>query len=238
HIHQADDTEIDVYAMRNGIEFPMGNGGYNGAYGLEQVPRLFLLDKDGVVVWEGSDIGGDFNRALSKALRNVDYMGETALPKELRAAKKLIAQRMFGKAIEKLVDYKINPKKPEEEKKKVVEFIEKLETLGDREFIRGTSAIRTLNPGRGIQILEKVAREFKGHPVGRKALLRLEEVRKDPEVKPQIEAWELFVQFRAAIKAGNPRAASAKAAYLQQKHPKSPYVRMCGNLLEAYGRME
>jgi len=234
HIHEATYSEIDALSLKYGIEFPMGNGGYNAAYDLKQVPRLFLLDSKGVVRWEGDDIGGDFTRKLNEALRDVDYMGETKLPKSLALVRRLVVQRKFGKAIEKLIDFRADMKAKEEDRSTAEAFQKKLEALGDRDYIRASSAIRTLNPYRGVLILERLVVEFKDHPVGRKAAIRLKELRKNEDLKPLVKAGQIYHQFRDLLRAGNFRGAASRASYLFQKHPKSVYAKMAANLLEVY----
>ncbi|MHC4601447.1 MAG: hypothetical protein ACYS47_20820, partial [Planctomycetota bacterium] len=88
------------------------------------------------------------------------------------------------------------------------------------------------------EILQKLAAEFKGHPLSRKAVLRLKEVRKDPEVAPLLKAWDIYVQFRSCLRAGNPAGAMAKANLILRKYPKSVYVKMCANIMEAYGKVK
>jgi TolA-binding protein len=89
-----------------------------------------------------------------------------------------------------------------------------------------------------MAILEKLAVEFKNHPAGRKALLRLKEAKKDPEIQPGLKAGALYHQFRDMIKAGNYRAAAAKAQFLLKKYPKSLYVKMAANLLDAFDKVQ
>ncbi|GEM_PF-1448703 len=238
HVHEASYSEVDVVSLKHGIEFPMGNGGYNKAYGLDQVPRVFLLDKEGVVVWQGKDIGGSFSRTLQSNLRDVDFYGEASLPKGLRAVKRLVQKRRFGQAIAKLIDYKADPKTPDEDREAAAAFQAKLEALGEREYLRATSYVRTLDPGRGKRMLERLSREYRGQPVGRKADIRLKEMAKDADLKPVLEAAAVYQQLRDLLKAGNARGATFKARFLIQKYPDTVYAKMTRNLLEAAGQID
>jgi hypothetical protein len=238
HVHEARLAEVEVYALRHGIDFPMGNGGYNNAYKMDSVPHVFLVDPEGILVWEGKDAGGDLPREISKALRNVDWFGEASLPRALNGVKRLVAARRFGRALEALIDFRTDPKAPEEERAAAEALQKKLEDWGEREYVFGTSAIRTRNPARGVAILERIAEEFAGQPAGRKAQIRLKEIRKDEELKPILQAAAVYDQFRDLLKAGNERGAASKAAWLVQKHADSLYAARVRALLEAYDKVD
>ncbi|MHC5039135.1 MAG: thioredoxin domain-containing protein [Planctomycetota bacterium] len=238
HIHEGTLTEIDALSLKYGIDFPMGHGGYNIAYDLKQVPKAFLVNTKRIVIWEGRAVGGDFHRQLAATFRNVDYMGETKLPRPLGGVAKLVVQKKYGKAIEKLADFIVKPRVQEDQKKTAEAFKAKLEALGERDFTRGTGAFRTLDPGRGVEILERLTEEFKGHAVGRKAVLRLKEVKEDKDLAPLLEAAETYKQIRRLIRVKNLAQAVGKANLLAKKHPKASYTKMAANLLEAYDKIK
>jgi hypothetical protein len=238
HLHHTGRWKTDMYALKNNLTFPIGEGGYHMGYGVKQVPRLFLVDKEGVVIWQGDDLGGDFTRKLTGELRGVDFMGETKLPKSLSRVKQLLVQRKFGKAIEKMIDFAADVEKPEEERKAVRAFKEKLENQGDSLYLRATSLVRTGDPARGLALLERLTIEYKGHPHGRKAVKRLDDFRKDPELKAPLKAADLYRQMRQAVRAGNPRSFAARARLLLTRHSKTKYARWAEKLVEVYDQVE
>jgi hypothetical protein len=234
---QAEASEIDVFSLKYGVGFPMGNGGFNQAWGFQQVPRLFLLDPKGIVVWQGEDVGGEFPRKLAEAFRDLDLFGEMALPAPLAPVKKLVQQRQFGKAIQKLIDFAADPKTPDDQREAAKAFQKNLEALADREIVRACSAIRMQDPAKGIRLLERVAEEFKDQPKGREAVLKLKETLAAPEYKPILQAADLYRQFREQVRKGNAGAASGLAQTLFKKFPESVYSKITTKILEWYDKV-
>jgi hypothetical protein len=234
HMHKVSHAGLDLFSMRFGIDFPMGNGGYYTDYGLDQVPYLYLVDGEGLVVWQGRDLGGEFSKKLGIALRRVDRMGEETWPKSMKSLKKLVSQRAFGKLIDKLVDFTADIEHAEEDRKVAQAFKTRLQKTAEGEYLRATSYIRRGDPSKGMAILETMAAEYKGHPFGRKAMIRLKELRKNPEQKAALRAAELYRSFRGFLKGGNMRGANAKARMLLKLFPKSLYAQKTKALLEAF----
>jgi hypothetical protein len=235
--HDVQAPELDVFALKYGVDFPMGNGGFNPEWGFTQVPRLYLLDPKGTVVWQGPDIGGDFPRKLAEAFRELDLCGEASLPAPLAPVKKWVQQRQFGKAIQKLIDFAADVKTPDDQKEAAKAFQQKLEGIADREIIRATSAIRMQNPSKGFQLLAQVAEEFKDTPKGREAAIKHKEYMADASLKPFLQVSELYRQFRDQVRKGNSSGASGVAQALFKKFPESPYAKATERILEAYDRV-
>jgi hypothetical protein len=237
HLHKGSIHEVDAYALRAGLRFPMASDAQN-SYAVPSVPWLYLVHPDGKIIWEGKDMEGGFSKHLSRALRETDLEGEESLPKSLAALKKMVKKRQFAKVIEKIVDFLADPEADGEEKKAAAEFKKRLETQADREFLHATSAIRQGDPAKGVPKLERLIREFKGHPLGRRAEIRLKEIKQDPALKSLLKAADLYKKFRAAVGQGQDRVAGARAVQLIRQFKDTLYASRAQKLLEAMAKLD
>ncbi len=237
HAQEAGNEVVDLYALKNDITFPIGSGGYNTAYGVTQVPRLFLVDSEGILVWDGDDLGGEFQKKLAESLKSVDFMGETRFPKAMKPMAGLAAQRKFSKLIDRIIDFMADPKQSADDKKFAGEFKKRLEETAERDLNRADGAIRIGDPAKGLATLERISAEFKDHPLGRKADIRIKEVREDKEIKPLMKAAETYKRFRDCIRAGDSRGARAAADLLLKAFPDTLYARRTRDLVAAFDKV-
>lgn len=238
HVQEAPAEAVDLYSLRNDITFPMGSGGYNQSWGVKSVPMLFLVDNEGILVWQGDDLGGEFTKKLGDCLRSVDFMGETKFPKALRPLASLVVHRKFSKLIDKLVDFMADPKQAAEDKEFARGIKTKLEEAAERDLNRADGAIRLGDPVKGSAMLERISSEFKDHPLGRKADQRLKEVKADPEVKNLMKAADAYRRFRESIRTGDSNGSQAAADFLFKSFPDSLYSKKTRGLISAFDRVK
>lgn len=238
HMHRVPDEEVEAFALLNDLRFPVGNGGYYTAYGLAQVPYLYLVDNEGRVAWEGAEPGGDLSKKIRACLRDVSWMGEGDWPRSLRPLRRLVAARSFGTLLEKLLDFSSDAENAEEDRAAARAFHRKLVDRAEAEYLRATSCLRRGDPLRGMAVLESLASEYRGHPAARKARRRIEEAEADPELAGPLRAAELYRSFRTLVRAGNLRGASARARQLLAAHGDGVYARKVRALLEALEKVE
>jgi hypothetical protein len=213
------DELVADYLDSMGIEIPVGAGSpASGKYGVKGIPHSVLIDPTGKVAWSGSPYSlskGTVKAALKGARkRSANFLAipvEGAATGRLAAPAKAMEAGSLGKALPALLAIADDAKATEAEQseaKKLAASIEDYVKLLNAQAETFVSARDVL---KGLLVLDTLAKEFSGSPIGDAAKKRAESIRKDEGLAREIAGAEAFQ--RAQEQAAKLGTTKAKAKY-------------------------
>jgi hypothetical protein len=199
-------TKVKPFIESKGIKYTIAIKGAN-LYKTSGIPRAWLVDPTGEVVWEGhpADLKED---AIQEHLKLAYAPPAFTLPRELRAASKHLDAGDLGAGSKALETYLKSPKNAEAEKA-AREALEAIKAHASEKLVQAESLAKESNYGMASRILEHIERAYKGTEAGDKAKSTLAAWKKDKATKLELEAADLLDKAAGFMSAQNWQAASA-----------------------------
>lgn len=203
------------------VNYTIGCGSDSlSAYGVRGIPRAFLIDPKGAVVWAGHPLSG-LGEAVEKALVSVGAptTGPTTDPNdaELSAATEALSQAEYAKALAILEDV-LKSSEDEARIQRASHLMAQAMEVGNGKVDDANALVKEKKYVEAAELLRGLAEQFADTEVGRKARLRLMGLRRRPQVSAAIqqEQWQREAEAmlaRADELAGQKRYALALDRY-------------------------
>lgn len=198
---------VEPYVEERGISLRVGlNSSTNRSYGVNGIPHSVLIDPEGHVVWRGHP-GSLSKGKVEDALKGARKPGRTeylafsgSLPDEhaavLAANAGLVALQeqaragQLGKLFAGLDAFDAGGDAGAQAAKAALAeaATAHAQLLADQ----AEAAVKRLDVGVGVQVLESLAKELAGRPAGDAAAARVKEIRADKRLMAELEAAELW----------------------------------------------
>ncbi len=180
-------------------------------YATTSIPRAWLVDARGEVVWEGHPAGLK-DSMIQEHLKAVNLPPRFNLTaKGLEKANRSLNAGKLGSGITSLDRYLKKPKSEEGEadakaaRKKVVAYAKSLLKKADKSASQGDMVT-------ALGALAVFENSFKGHKFAKKAKDKKNAWNKDPEMKLEVAAAKIIIKAEALVDAGAYRAAGGALA--------------------------
>jgi len=214
-VSDEDSKLVSDYLDSMGIQIPVGSGSTAGsAYGVKGIPHSVLIDPQGKVAWSGSPYSiskGAVKEALKGAKkRSTNFMAiplETEVTGRLAAPAKSMAAGNPGKALSSLRAIEADAKSTAEEKTEAQTLIASIDEHVQLLNGQAESFVKARDVLKGLTVIDALAKEFAGAPIGDAAKTRAEAIRKDENLAKEIVAAEAFARAQEqASKLGSGKA--------------------------------
>lgn len=175
----------------------------SGKYGIEGIPKTFLIAPDGKIAWHGHP--SELNKGiLEEALKGAKPRtgGPLALPvaKEYTGRVSGIAQSMaqgkLAKALQSATAISADAKATEAERADAQELASAIEGHVKALSDAADKAVASKDVQRAITLYELISKEFGAHELGTNAKSRIDGIRKDPALARELDAAEAFSKLR------------------------------------------
>ena len=163
------------------------------AYGVRGIPRAFVIDPKGAVVWAGHPLSG-LGEAVEKALAPVvsPTTGPTTAPAtdpndaELSAAAEALSQAEYAKVLAILEDV-LKSSEDEARSQRASHLMAQAVEVGHGKVDEANALVKEKKYVEAAELLRGLAEQFADTEVGRKARLRLMGLRRRPDVSAAIQ---------------------------------------------------
>lgn len=214
-----DEKTVSSFLDQRGFSVRTASGSTaSGPYGIEGIPKTFLIDAEGKIAWHGhpSELS---DKKIKELLKGVKKRSNSflAVPIESEPAGKLAAPAKSmasgnpGKALSALRGIADDAKATDAEKAEATTLIAAIDehvALLNQQADGFVSARDVLT---GLTVYDALAKEFAGMPPGDAAKKRAEEIRGDAKLSQEIAAAEAFA--RAQEQAAKLGSSKAKAKF-------------------------
>ena len=195
---------VKKFIGTNGVKYLIAIKGA-AEYRTRGIPRAWLVGANGKVVWEGHPASLP-KATIEEELKHVRLGPAIKLPPELKKADFYLSKQRYGDAVKELKRYAKRPKDPAVGAKATA-AVEKVEAYGKSEL---ELVEKKVTEGQFHVVLRKLTameKSFKGLEAGDTAKSRLKELKKDKELKIEMEIASYVVRAEAYMDAGGYRQA-------------------------------
>jgi thiol-disulfide isomerase/thioredoxin len=215
-------------AKEKGFEWPNIFGGQSWtspqakAWGIDSIPRTFLLGPDGTILWTGHPAGG-LDKAIEKAFKEhppilvdpkvvaeangaLDQVASAIAAKDFTQAMKLLGKLPNGATKDKAVAGRLD------------EVQKSLATFADSMLAEVDPLIAAKQYPAAVSKLKDLSGKLAGTPAGVKAREKLSALSADPEARKQIDAADKAEKADAALATAQKLQTDKKDALAYQRY--------------------
>ncbi len=217
--------DIVAFAKENRMEYAIGldvDGAVSKAYQIEGIPQAYVINPQGLVVWEGHPADAE---AMTKAVEDalVGAKKDAGIAKiegqspKLDKAWRLIEKLDYKAAVKELQSI-AKGSKDEKEKADAEGYLEDIRVLGEEKISQAESLLANKDFFEAASLLEEVAKGFAGLEVAKNAESKLKEWKKNSATKKEIDAGKLFADACKLEQGGKAVEAAALYKRVLQKY--------------------
>lgn len=171
-----------------------------GAYQGSGVPRSWLIDPDGIIVWKGHP-GNLDESMLQEPLRKAQEAKLRDVVPALASAKVDIEKKKLGDAWGKAQKVLANDKAPEADRADAQYLVEEVKKRAEAALAAAEQLASSRQYPKAIQKLKDVAAQLKGTEWEKAATEKRKALEADPEAKRELEAQAVLDKLIAQEKA-------------------------------------
>lgn len=202
---------LKQFLSARGITAPVQMGGMSGYPGNGGLPFAYVIGVDGTVVFEGR---GDYHAAIKAELAKIKYpgLGKLEVAKGLEKAAQNFVAKAYNKAIEEC-NKTIEKGKDEAAVADAQFIIERCNAEGAKLRARADKAKEEKRYLDAFADLETLSNGFKGLENGDAAATELKELKKDKDVKREVDAANNLIKLMENV--GKMKTKTEKATALR-----------------------
>ncbi len=192
-------SKVKSFIDQKGINYVIAIGNASG-YSSRGIPASWLVGSDGKVLWQGHPAGLRAEQ-IEEALKSVRLGPHFELPSDLKKAEILLNAKKYSSGVKELERYIKRPKKPESAEKAQA-ALATLRAYGKSEL---ELVEKKVVEGQFHVVLTKLTdleKSFKGLETGKTAKARLRELKKDKELKLEMEVAATVVRAQLYLDVG------------------------------------
>ena len=212
----------------------------NGDYGVSGIPHTFLIDAQGVLVWEGHPGGltkGEIKKALKGAKRpKVDHLSvrvDGEVDKRVEKARALAADGELASALKEINAILADEKATDPQRTGATTLKDAIDAHGKLLASQAEALVKARDVGRAITVLESLSKEFSSSEIGAEAKKRIGEIGSDEKLKAELEAAKALERLKDQIRPLKKDKAKPKIEDFVKKYQGTRAADRAANLLKS-----
>ncbi len=226
-------SKVESFIQDKGINYLIAIGNASG-YPSRGIPAAWLVGANGKVVWQGHPASLK-EAQIEEALKTVRLGPYFELPRALRKAQILLNGKKYANGVKELERYLKRPK-DSDVAAKAQAAIDMLEKHGKSELELVEKKVADAQFHVVLTKLTDLEKSFKGLETGKAARARLKELKKDKELKLEMEVAATVVRAQMYLDVGAkgaiPAAKMLKKLTKQKRFAETKMLKVAEELLD------